>query len=473
MPENPPKYLTDMARNMESLSADIKRMDRKVSSFDSAISSIREDFSPDSIASSVSQAIADRGSNVEYDPNQISSDISSKITSSLEGAISDMISAAASKSFSALGDKISSSLDVSMDSVLDGISLPDLKIPGLKKGGKIKKGGTALVGEEGPEILNLPPAAEVIPLKEETKETLDPGAEPPTVVPNPDALPERVNKDFDPDEDDPRYAPEWLKLTQMEEQEFQSRMFYGEKREDLISEIGKRPIGEESDWQRRRMESLRQEEMMDSLSEEKIKTEEKESEPVTKEGTVDSLLTPDTTGTGSPEAEESMEKKTVESGNLLSNESIPTESVEYEQQASGGVESAQPESLGEPVVKQQTESLNENPVVPVEPIGLSPAPEQPKIETPAPEQQQTQTTQQASSMEQGQSIGGSQDSQGGGMTSGTGKSGEASSGQQASQAPTSSDNSELLSVMKQILNVLSGPIKVQGMSPIRPNSKFS
>jgi hypothetical protein len=48
--------------------------------------------------------------------------------------------------------------------------IPDLKkvsfegIPALAEGGTLTKAGTVLVGEQGPEFLNLPRGAEVVPL---------------------------------------------------------------------------------------------------------------------------------------------------------------------------------------------------------------------------------------------------------------------------------------------------------------------
>jgi hypothetical protein len=46
-------------------------------------------------------------------------------------------------------------------------AIPTVKfgtIPGLAEGGTITRGGSVMVGEQGPEILNLPRSASVIPL---------------------------------------------------------------------------------------------------------------------------------------------------------------------------------------------------------------------------------------------------------------------------------------------------------------------
>ena len=53
---------------------------------------------------------------------------------------------------------------------LDKVSFP--QIPGLAEGGTITKAGTVMVGEQGPEFLNLPRGAEVVPLDKQQQQPI-------------------------------------------------------------------------------------------------------------------------------------------------------------------------------------------------------------------------------------------------------------------------------------------------------------
>jgi hypothetical protein len=75
---------------------------------------------------------------------------------------------------------INSIPDIKLPGWLGGkeFGIPDLgnvsfsKIPALAEGGTITKAGTVMVGEQGPEFLNLPRGAEVVPLDKQQQQTV-------------------------------------------------------------------------------------------------------------------------------------------------------------------------------------------------------------------------------------------------------------------------------------------------------------
>lgn len=466
MPEISAKYLTDMSRNMDSMFSEIKNIDRRLTSFDSAINSIREDISGENIAESISKKIAEPPNKDEVDSGKIASDVSSMINSSFEEAISKSVSNAAAKSFSAIGDKISSSLDFSIDSIMG-----DLKIPGLRKGGIVKKGGSALVGEDGPELLNLPESAEVMPLGNENNSPVDFGKYDFTEYP--DKL-----DNLGGEED---YVPRPV-LDVINPNNSDRRITFGESLKELVEEISSGSLDNILDSQSRyenygkKLDGIRDSFFLDSP----LKINSPAETETIEKGSSELISFP-------PSGKENLnqsqrgeifggpEKIGVTSTNDFGSdlkEMLPSPFVtggKLDQDQISSLKSTFVESLNETSTEQDSPDIfSSNRVISTNPMTLFPSPEPPRTEStnmsdsqsvqtpisPKPTQQ-IQTTQSEEIKQPSSTV----------LTS------PPPSKEEYPQVKV--DNSELLSVMKQILNVLSGPLKIHGTHPIRPNSKFN